>query len=238
MIKIFEKTITPFQQNARVLVDEKTNVAAMVDPGGDVPELLKLVEEVDLQQVWLTHSHVDHAGGVAELLRKKTATDGSKIKLYGHKEDAQFRSHVAEAAAYFGMTSQGFENCPEPDAMIGQGDFVTIGILNAEVRFVPGHAPGHVVFYFPDGEFSLQADWNGKIFQHSHKGPLLISGDTLFAGSIGRTDMPFCDSALLLRSMREQIAPLPDETLVLPGHGIWTTIGKERKENPFRGEIF
>jgi hydroxyacylglutathione hydrolase len=202
--------VTPFFQNTRVLIPRGGRDAVVVDPGGDVDKILSLLETrgATCREIWLTHSHLDHCGGVAGL---KQATGAL---LRAHEGERLMRSKVVEIATMYGVSTAGMENCPEPDISLTEGDTLTFGEDQFEVLFTPGHSPGHLCFYHAE----------------SHT---LIAGDTLFHGSIGRTDLPGGDHATLMRSIKEKILTLPDDTKVLAGHGPDTTVGRERVHNPF-----
>lgn len=207
-------TITPFAQNARILFDQESGEAAIVDPGGaglDAAEIVQRVKKLNPKRtsIWLTHAHLDHCGGVAEV--KRQFRDAS---LLGHRDDRDFRGTVEEIARMYGIPDGSFENCPEPDRYINDGDRLTLGQVEFQALFTPGHAPGHLCFYCPQEKF-------------------LVCGDTVFAGSIGRTDFPGCSHEQLLDSIRSKILSLPGETRLLPGHGPDTTVEREKRSNPF-----
>jgi glyoxylase-like metal-dependent hydrolase (beta-lactamase superfamily II) len=223
MLKIQTATITDFQQNCRLLVDDATNKSVLVDPGGESDYLLSLVAEsgTELQSLVLTHSHIDHCGGVAGFLRE---FDG-ELPLLGHETEADMRAGIAQQAMMFNMSTADYENCPEPTEYIDDGYVLKIGECEATALFTPGHAPGHLAFFFEN------IDWN--LDGREGSGPLLIAGDALFNGSIGRTDLPRGNHAQLIESIKTRLMTLPDETVVLCGHGPETMIGNERKTNPY-----
>ena len=210
MFDIFTLEVSPILQNCRVLVQKGTSQAVVVDPGGDSKRILKLLSEKGLEcgQIWLTHSHFDHCGAVQQVKQVTGA------KLYGHPEEAMMRSHVVEVARMYGFPDGVFENCPEPDQLLTGGEKLEALGTTFDVLFTPGHAPGHLCFYNAEEK-------------------VLIAGDTLFAGSVGRTDLPGGSHKTLMRSIREKILSLPAETRVLPGHGPDTTVGIEAATNPF-----
>lgn len=209
-LEIVTVLVTPFQQNCRVLISPGDRVACVVDPGGDGDRILEMVRErgVELSMVWLTHSHLDHCGGVRKIVNATGA------KLYGHPREQHFRANVETLCRVYGIPPGDMENSPEPTIALTGGERIVLGECSAEVRFTPGHSPGHLCFYF------------------GSEG-ILLAGDTLFAGSIGRTDLPEGNHAQLLESIRREIYTLPDTTRVLPGHGPDTTVGEEKENNPY-----
>ena len=200
--------VTAFQQNCSVLWCEKTRRAAIVDPGGDIERVLKVIESngLTLEKVLITHAHLDHAGATAELARRYS------VPIEGpHSGDQFWIEQMPAQAKMFGFPpSEAFV----PTRWLQQGDHVTVGELEFEVRHCPGHTPGHVVFFHAPSRFA-------------------IVGDVLFAGSIGRTDFPRGNHADLIRSIRENLFPLGDDVTFLPGHGPTSTFGAERRSNPF-----
>jgi hydroxyacylglutathione hydrolase len=208
-IEIKLLTLSPIQQNTRILIagDE----ALIIDPAGDAEVIINFLEHrgLTLTQIWLTHSHLDHCGGVADLMTRYPTT-----KLLGHPDEKLFRAHVEDICASYGIPPGSMKNCPEPTDYITGGERLIFGGLTFEALFTPGHAPGHIAFYQGDSG-------------------LLFAGDTLFAGSIGRTDLPGGDHNLLIRMIKEKILTLPDQTKVLSGHGPDTTVGAEKQGNPF-----
>lgn len=200
--------VTPFRQNCAVVWDAATRRAAIVDPGGDLDAVLAVVarEGLTLERILLTHAHVDHAGATAELKRR------TRAPIEGpHEGDRFWIEGLADQARMFGIRCEG----PfEPDRWLVDGDHVTVGGLELEVRHCPGHTPGHVVFFHAPSRFA-------------------IVGDVLFQGSIGRTDFPGGDHATLIRSIRGKLFPLGDDVRFLPGHGPLSSFGDERRANPF-----
>jgi glyoxylase-like metal-dependent hydrolase (beta-lactamase superfamily II) len=211
MFEIATVIVTPFQQNARIIACNETQKAVVVDPGGDADLINQALERrsLTLEQIWLTHSHLDHCGGVKALLENH-----SGVSLVGTEVEEPMRQKVLEICQMYGLPSEGMENCPEPDTFIDEGDTVSLASYDFKVLYTPGHSPGHVCFYHRDSN-------------------TLIAGDTLFAGSIGRTDLPGGDYQTLLLSIKQKILSLPDETVVMSGHGPDTTVGVERRGNPF-----
>ena len=201
--------VTPFQQNCTVLFDPDTREGVIVDPGGDVEVILQTVRENDitLKEIWLTHGHLDHAGGALDL------KEALGIPVIGpHRDDLPLLQAMEASAARFGADMK-VRNMV-PDRFLEEGETVSFGDHIFEVYHTPGHAPGHVIFFNRDQNFAHL-------------------GDVLFSGSIGRTDLPGGDMETLLASIREQLLTLPDATVVHSGHGPDTTIGEERAHNPF-----
>ena len=210
MLKIMSLTITPFFQNARIVADTDTGVATVVDPGGEVNRILEVLKNENLRctQVWLTHSHIDHCGGVSEMLRQTGA------KLFAHKADCELRQTIDTEAAYFGLADEELANCPEPTQYLDEGDAVSVGNYSFIVFHTPGHSPGHVAFYCESES-------------------LIISGDSIFKDAIGRVDLPGGSAEQLLHSVQMKILKLPRHTNILCGHGPDTTVGAEIESNPY-----
>jgi hydroxyacylglutathione hydrolase len=202
--------VTPFPQNSRILWCSETKECVVVDPGGEAAKIADRVKALNLTctAIWLTHSHLDHCGGVAPLL------EHFNVKLFAHPAESDFRASVLTVARMYGLPSDEWHNCPEPTDLISGGEVLSVGECRAEVRFTPGHSPGSVSFYFPDDK-------------------VIVSGDVLFAGSIGRTDLPRGDHSQLIASIKREIFTLDDSVKVLSGHGEDTTVGQERRHNPF-----
>jgi hydroxyacylglutathione hydrolase len=209
--KIMIIPVTQFQQNCSLVWNDDTRIGAVVDPGGDVDVILKAIEQsqVTVEKILLTHGHIDHAGGAAEL------RDALKVGIEGpHTEDAFLLAKLAESGAQYGYEARPFT----PDRWLEDGDKVTVGALDFSVLQCPGHTPGSVVFFNDQSRFCLM-------------------GDVLFQGSVGRTDFPYGDHPTLLASIRDKLLPLGDDVAFLPGHGPASSIGEERRSNPFLAEL-
>jgi hydroxyacylglutathione hydrolase len=207
-LKVLLCPVTPFQQNCSIVIDDDTKMAAVVDPGGDVPQLLQAITQagITVEKILLTHGHIDHAGG-AEALRAEL-----QVKIEGpHKDDLFLLENLPQSGARFGMIEA---QAVVPDRWLEDGDEVTVGGLAFKVITAPGHSPGSVVYFNAANRFALM-------------------GDVLFQGSIGRTDLPGGDHEELLRSIRAKVLPLGDDVVFLPGHGNASRIGDERLNNPF-----
>jgi hydroxyacylglutathione hydrolase len=199
--------VGPLQCNCSVIGDETSREAMVIDPGDNVDEVLALIRKHHLQikQIVITHAHIDHVGGAMKL----RAATGAPILL--NQNDYDLLKMLDVQANWIGMASPGDV---EIDHSIGQADSVQAGALKADVMHTPGHTEGSICLYFAAEK-------------------KLIAGDTLFAGSIGRTDLPGGSFEKIIDSLHEKVLALPDETLVVPGHGPTTTIGEEREGNPF-----
>ena len=201
--------VTPFEQNCTLLWEEESKKAVVIDPGGDIEKIEAAIarESVSVEAIWLTHGHIDHAGGAMDL------KESLGLEIIGpHKADLPLLSALEDQARMFGL-SEPVRNAV-PDRWLEEGDFLEIGAHKFEIFHCPGHAPGHIVFYHREANFAHV-------------------GDVLFSGSIGRTDLPGGDHAALLRSIKEKLMLWPDSTRFICGHGPSSTIGEERAHNPF-----
>ncbi len=199
--------VGPLQCNCSVIGDEIAHEAMVIDPGDDIEDVLALIRKHKLQvkQIVITHAHIDHVGGAMKL----RAATGAPILL--NQNDYALLKMLDVQAAWIGMRSPG---TVEIDRSVTTGETVTAGSLAADILQTPGHTEGSICLYFPAER-------------------KLIAGDTLFAGSIGRTDLPGGSMQRILQSLHGTVMALPDETVVVPGHGPLTTIGEERETNPF-----
>ena len=199
--------VGPLQCNCSVIGDEAKREAMVIDPGDDIDDVLALIRKHNLQvkQIVITHAHIDHVGGAMKL----RAATGAPILL--NQNDYALLKMLDVQAAWIGMASPGKV---EIDRSVTTGESVSVGSLTAQVLHTPGHTEGSICLYLPAEQ-------------------KLIAGDTLFAGSIGRTDLPGGSMQKIMRSLHGTVLALPDETVVVPGHGPLTTIGDERESNPF-----
>lgn len=199
--------VGPLQCNCSIVGDEASHEAIVIDPGDEIGAILAILTKHGLmvKQIVVTHAHIDHVGGAMKL---KQAT-GAPILL--NENDSALLAMLDVQASWLGMRPSGDVTI---DQSVGDGDLVKAGSLQAEVMHTPGHTEGSICLLF--------APQN-----------LLIAGDTLFAGSIGRTDLPGGNHKKIIDSLRGKLLSLPDNTLVIPGHGPRTTIGRERESNPF-----
>ncbi len=202
----------PFQKNGYVLGCERTRAAVYIDPGDEVEHLLAFIAEQHLKvgAILLTHAHVDHVSGVAEARRRL------KVPIYLHQADQQLYDNASQQGAMFGLQ---VEQPPPVDRHYTDQESISFGDYVVMVHHTPGHAPGGVCLAVS------RRDAEGA--------PALFVGDTLFAGSIGRTDLPGGDYDVLMRAITEVLFAFPDESIVYSGHGPETTIGQERRSNPF-----
>lgn len=200
--------VTSFQQNCSIIWCTRTMQGAVVDPGGDAPRIAEALDRLGVKPVaiWLTHGHIDHAGGAGELALTLD------VPIIGpHPADGFLLDELAQSGLQFDMRGV----LPvKPERWLAEGDEVSIGDVSFAVSHVPGHTPGHVTFFQKDMRF-------------------LLAGDTLFAGSVGRSDFPYGSHETLIAGIRDKLLPLGDDVQFLPGHGPASTLGEERRNNPF-----
>lgn len=208
MLEIVSFVLGPVATNTYLVGDTETKEAVVIDPAWDEPAVKMEADKLGwkIKQLWITHAHFDHFGGVVQLMSQIEPVP--KIAL--HPLDLQLWQ-VRGGAALFGMH---IPQPPNPDLQLAHEQVLLLGHHNFEVRHVPGHSPGHVVFYCREEN-------------------VMFCGDTVFWGSIGRTDLPGGDEATLLRYIKERILTLPDDTRLFTGHGDETTVGQEKRWNPF-----
>ena len=200
--------VTPLMQNCTIVWCVKSRRAAIIDPGGETPRLLQILAEnkLEIEKIWITHGHLDHAGGAAEL----QAATGAPIEG-PHPDDQFWIDDIAASGARWGLPeARSFT----PDRWLGDDDRVRVGEAEFEVYHCPGHTPGHVIFHQREAHFAQV-------------------GDVLFQGSIGRTDFPRGDYAALIDSITGKLWPLGDNVTFVPGHNGVSTFGAERRSNPF-----
>jgi glyoxylase-like metal-dependent hydrolase (beta-lactamase superfamily II) len=211
--------VTPFQQNCTLLFDEASRQAAVIDPGGEVERILAAIDQqgAEVEKIVLTHGHIDHAGGAAllkEALEQRRAAAGSPSSVPVEGPDPRDRFLLEGLAAQGRAYGIADARDLAPDRWLEEGEEVLIAGHAFNVLHCPGHTPGHLVFV-------------------STSAPFAIVGDVLFRGSIGRTDFPYGDHEALLRAIRDKLLPLGDEVAFLCGHGPGSTLGEERRSNPF-----
>ncbi|MGH2523914.1 MAG: MBL fold metallo-hydrolase [Anaerolineales bacterium] len=208
-IRILQLPLGPIQTNCFIAGDDDTNDAVVIDPGWDAPQVLNALDarRWQLRYVLLTHAHFDHIGAVADVVE----ATGALLAI--HPLELPLLRHLG------GAKELGFHlpPCPAPDVLLEPGQIVEAGPMRLATLFVPGHTVGHVAFHEP-------------------RARVVFSGDVLFKDGIGRTDFPGGDYATLMHSIRAVLLALPDDTTVCPGHGPITTIGEERRGNPFLAE--
>ena len=198
-------TVGPFQENCYVIGDESSGAGAVVDPGDEAVRIALLVEQSGLEvgQIVITHAHIDHVGAVAALV------DEYSCPVLMHAEAEPMLEQLPTQAMMMGLR---FGKVPKVDRYVEDHEVLAVGGLQLRTLYTPGHAPGHLAF---------------------HTEGMVLSGDALFAGSVGRVDLPGGSMEVLMRSIEQRLLTLPDETRVYPGHGPPTTIGEEKMNNPF-----
>ncbi len=202
--------VTPFAQNSSIVWCDETMSGAVIDPGGELERIRAAADRlgVRLEQILLTHAHIDHAGGAGALARQLAAP------IIGpHPGDRFWIDALAQQSVMFGLPAA---EVFAPTRWLADGDSVRVGNVEFAVRHCPGHTPGHVVF-------------------HNAEARRVFVGDVLFAGSIGRSDLPGGDHDTLIASIVERLWPMGDDTVFVPGHGPESTFGRERRSNPFVG---
>jgi glyoxylase-like metal-dependent hydrolase (beta-lactamase superfamily II) len=203
-VKVQSLTVGAFQENCYLLIDEQASRAVLIDPGAEPERLIAMVEAsgASLDAIWLTHAHIDHVGGIVGVRRRW------RVPVHLHAADLPLFERAEAQAALYGLS---LEQPEAPDVLLADGDVLHAGRLAFDVLHTPGHAPGHVIF---------------------HRGDVVFGGDLLFAGSIGRTDLPLSDPAAMEESLA-RICALGGDTIVHPGHGPSTSVGAERETNAF-----
>ena len=198
-------TVGPLMENCYLLTDEASRAAVFVDPGEDAPALLKALQGLELSAIWLTHAHFDHIGAIADIAAVWS------VPVLLHPDDRVLYANAHQAAQMWDVP---FKQPTTPTTDLSAGQVLNVAGQEVHCLFTPGHAPGHIAFYLPSEGY-------------------VLAGDALFQGSIGRTDLPLGNHEQLLESVRTQLLTLPDETVVYPGHGPKTTVGAEKRSNPF-----
>lgn len=201
------ETVGPFQENCYIIGDDESNIGAIIDPGDEADRILQTAKKTGLEFKYIlnTHAHIDHVCGVQDV------KNALHIPFYLHKDDLILLQNLPKQAAMFGIF---VDAVPDVDFFYGTETQISIGELTAQIFHTPGHSPGGVCLYFKSDN-------------------IVFGGDVLFNGSIGRTDLYGGDYDTLIHVIREKLFTLPDETLVYPGHGPLTSIGHEKRYNPF-----
>jgi len=210
MLELVNFILGPVQTNAYLIAEPNTGEAIVIDPAWDGHIILAAAQKRNwrIGQLWYTHAHFDHIGGAAAIAEALNPPPAAAL----HRND-HILWHAGGGGAFFGFK---IDPGPEPTIELHQGQILRLGDLNIEVRFAPGHSPGHCIFYIPSAK-------------------ICFTGDLIFADSVGRTDLPGGDWDTLVNSIRTQVFTLPDDTRLLSGHGLSTTVRNERTNNPFVG---
>jgi len=205
-LAVLSWVVGPIQTSIYIVGCRATNKAVIIDAGGNAAGLLEAIDDRDweLTEIWQTHAHVDHVAGLNDV------KDARDVPILLHQADQPIYEAVLQQGKMFGFD---IEPLPSVDQYVEEGDVVNVGKLEAKVMWLPGHSPGQVAFYFEEQG-------------------LFFGGDVVFAGSVGRVDLPGCDPEAMKRSLK-RVKELPDDTVILPGHGPTTTVGQEKKANPF-----
>jgi glyoxylase-like metal-dependent hydrolase (beta-lactamase superfamily II) len=206
-LKISIVAVTPFQQNCALIWDGDTAKGAVIDPGGDVPKILQAIKTsgATVENIFLTHGHLDHAGGAAELAA------ALNVPIFGpDRRDEMLIADLPSQGGRFGMQPKSFT----PEKWLSEGEVVSMGGHEFSVLHCPGHTPGHIVFI-------------------NHADKFAVVGDVLFRNSVGRTDFPYGDHQALISAITEKLLPLGDDFVFICGHGLGSTFGKQRQTNPF-----
>lgn len=205
-LTVLSWVVGPIHTTIYVIGCEKTKQAVIIDAGGDTKDLLKAIDERgwELTAIWQTHAHIDHVGGLSE------AKEATGVPILLHPMEQPVYDAVVQQGMMFGIP---IEPLPPVDEYVEDGQLVNVGELQAKVMYLPGHSPGSVAFYFEDEG-------------------LFFGGDVIFAGSVGRVDLPG-GSAPQMRNSLERVKKLDDEAIILPGHGPSSTVGQEKKLNPY-----
>ncbi len=212
MLEIEKLVLGPVSSNTYIVADPESKLAAVIDPAWDGDLLVKQIHKLGwkVQSIWITHAHFDHFGGLADLLSGLNLSEEEDFFVGLHPKDLNLWK-VKGGAIMFGVR---MKSVPKPEHAFKEGEMLSVGKYQFQVHHTPGHSPGHVVFY-------CQTEG------------ILFSGDLIFMQGIGRTDLLGGSYSTLMDSIQKHVLPLPDDTRILSGHGPETTVGEERRENPF-----
>lgn len=222
--------VSPYEQNCRIFTNLLTQTTTIIDPGADAERIIEKATPAlyPVESIYLTHCHIDHCGGTTHLLKLLETKFNQKPLLYYHSADIPLAQAVDLLATQRGWGPNCKSPKPADKDLDGLSEFY-VGKIPAKILFTPGHAPGHCALFLSD----ITVNYQDAAVNETFSAPILIAGDALFKQSIGRTDLPFGNTIELLKSIKTQFLPLPDTTIVLSGHGPITTIGDEKKNNPF-----